>query len=228
MDLALQAIDINYNDEVKVLAMEQCMAMMLTKLSAISQEATNAKPADVVISIPGWYTDEQRVAMLNACHIAQISCLRLLHEGTAVALEYGMFKNAKGFFDAEKATHVVFVDFGQSSFSATIASFVAGKLQVRSAKYDRMLGGRDFDELIGRRIADAFAAKHKEDPWSNTKARMKLLTAAERCKKTLSPPGVTEARINCECLMNDIDFNMTLKLDEFKEASEPLLARMGL
>ena len=26
--------------------------------------------------------------------------------------------------------------------------------------------------------------------------------------------------------MNDIDFNMTLKLDDFKEASEPLLARM--
>ena len=73
MENGTVGIRVKYNDEEKVLAMEQCMAMMLTKLSAISLEATKAKPADVVISIPGWYTDEQRVAMLNACHIAQIS-----------------------------------------------------------------------------------------------------------------------------------------------------------
>lgn len=219
-------IQVMYNDEQKVLSMEQCMAMMLTKLASITEEATKAKPADIVVSVPGWYTDAQRVAMLNSCHIAQLFCMRLLHEGTAVALEYGMFKNAKGVFDAEKPTHVAFVDFGQSGFSVTIASFVTGKLYIKAACYDRALGGRDFDDVIGKKIAEAFAEKHKDDPWGNTKARMKLLVASEKCKKTLSPPGVSEAHVNCECLMNDIDFNYKMTLDDFKAGAEPLLARM--
>ena len=75
-------IQVMYNDEPKVLSMEQCMAMMLTKLSAIVAEAEKGKDAaDIVLSIPGWYTDAQRVAMLNACTIANMKCVRLLHEG---------------------------------------------------------------------------------------------------------------------------------------------------
>ena len=58
-------IQVMYNDEQKVLSMEQCMAMMLTKLASITEEATKAKPADIVVSVPGWYTDAQR-ALFNA------------------------------------------------------------------------------------------------------------------------------------------------------------------
>merc|ERR1740138_602665 len=124
-----------------------------------------------------------------------------------------MFKNAKGVFDAEKPTHVAFVDLGHSSFSMTVASYMTGKLYIKSAAFDRLLGGRDFDDVIGKKIAEAFQAKHKDDPWANTKARMKLLVSAEKCKKTLSPPGVTEA-------------NMNMSLADFKEGAEPMLARM--
>jgi len=219
-------VELSYNDEPTVMSMEQCVAMMLTKLAKITLEATGSKPGDCVVSVPGWYTDAQRRAMLNACEIAQLHCLRLLHEGTAVALEYGMFKSAKGIFD-EKPQHVAFLDLGHGTFSCTIASFVTGKLTVRAASHDRSLGGRDFDKVIARKIAEAFEAKHKADPWANNKARMKLFTAAEKAKKTLSPTGVTEARISCECLMNDIDFNMSLTLDDFVAAAEPLLDRLA-
>ena len=220
-------VEVSYNEEPTVLSMEQCVAMMLSKLVSITLEATGAKPGDCVISIPGFYTDAQRQAMLNACEIAQLNCLRLLHEGTAVALEYGMFKSAKGVFDAEKPQNVVFVDLGHAQCSATVASFVTGKLTVHAAAYDRNVGGRNFDEIIARKIGAAFQAKHKADPWSEPKARMKLFAAAEKAKKTLSPSGVTEARISVECLMNDIDFNMTYTLEEFIADAEPLLAAIA-
>jgi heat shock protein 4 len=58
--------------------------------------------------------------MLNACEIAQLHCLRLLHEGTAAALEYGMFKSAKGVFDAEKPQNVMFLDLGHASFTVNL------------------------------------------------------------------------------------------------------------
>jgi heat shock protein 4 len=219
-------VEVGYNDGTTTLSMEQCVAMMLAKLVKITLNSTGAKPGDCVISIPAYYTDAQRVAMLHACEIAQLHCLRLLHEGTAVALEYGMFKSAKGVFDTEKAQTVAFLDLGHASFSCTIASFVTGKLTIKAATYDRSLGGRNFDEVIARKIAAAFKAKHKDDPWDNAKARMKLMDAGEKAKKMLSPVGVTEAPISCECLLNDIDFNMKLGLDEFVADCEPLLARM--
>jgi heat shock 70kDa protein 4 len=219
-------VEVLYNDEPLILSMEQCVGMMLSKLVKITLESTGAKPGDCVISIPGYYTDAQRQAMLNACEIAQLHCLRLLHEGTAAALEYGMFKSAKGMFSADKPQNVVFLDFGQSGFSVTVASYLTGKLTVVAAAHDRNLGGRNFDELIARKIAAAFQAKHNADPWSNAKARMKLIDAAEKAKKTLSPAGVTEARISIECLMNDLDFNMNLTLDEFVSDCEALLSSM--
>ena len=57
---------------------------------------------------------------------------------------------------AEKPTHVAFVDLGHSSFSMTVASYMTGKLYIKSAAFDRLLGGRDFDDVIGKKIAEAF------------------------------------------------------------------------
>jgi len=41
---------------------------------------------DVVIAIPGWYTDAQRRAVLDAAEIANLNVLRLVHDTTATAL----------------------------------------------------------------------------------------------------------------------------------------------
>lgn len=34
----------------------------------------------------------------NACSVAGVNCLRLIHEHTATALAYGIYKSAKGEF----------------------------------------------------------------------------------------------------------------------------------
>merc|ERR1712238_330604 len=56
---------------------------------------------------------------------------------------------------------------------------------------------------------------------------LKLLAAAEKAKKTLSPAGVREARVNLECLMDDFDFNVVLKAAEYEQMCAPLLARLA-
>ena len=107
-----------------------------------------------------------------------------------------------------------------------MVAFQTGKLAVKSAAYDRNLGGRAIDECIAKWIGEEFKAKHNLDAWESPKARMKLLAAAEKAKKTLSPKGVAEAPINVECLMNDLDFNCKLTLEKLMEMAEPLLARL--
>ena len=61
----------------------------------------------------------------------------------------------------------------------------------------------------------------------NPKVRLKILAAAEKAKKTLSPQGVKEASINLECLMDDFDYHVNLTATEYEKMSEPLLARLA-
>lgn len=226
-------IHVSYNDEDLILTPEQVAAMMLTKLMDVAYKATNSLSyvADAVIGIPGWWTDSMRRAMLDACNIAQLKCCRLMHESTATALAYGIYKSAKGEFDRftkDKPHVVLFIDFGHSSFSASVCTFIPGALTVKAAKYDRSLGGRDMDEVIANYLADDFLAKSKLDVRTSPKAMMKLLDAAEKAKKTLSPIGVADTVINIECLMDERDYTGRLSLEKFEELIMPLIERMTI
>ena len=165
--------------------------------------------------------------MRDACEIGGIHALRLMHDTTATAVEYGIYKSAKKVFDATAPQHVMFVDLGHASTSVSVVDFVIGKLVVKSTTFDRNLGGRDFDMAIAKWIATEFQAKHKDDPMSTPKTLRKLLVAAEKAKKTLSPAGVTDASLFIECLMNDIDFPITLSLEKYEELTKPLLDRLA-
>ena len=46
-----------------------------------------------------------------------MKCLGLVNENTAVALAYGMYRSAKGEFDATTETVVMFVDMGDAAFT---------------------------------------------------------------------------------------------------------------
>jgi heat shock protein 4 len=56
--------------------------------------------------------------MLDACKIAEIKCLKLMNETSAVALEYGIFRRGTL---GDETRHVMFVDMGYSKTSVCIA-----------------------------------------------------------------------------------------------------------
>ena len=58
------------------------------------------------------------------------------------------------------------------------------------------------------------------------KTCIKLYPAAENSKNTLTPQGVKDARVNLECLMDDLDFGVTLKNDDYKQITKHFLARL--
>merc|ERR1712125_168558 len=106
-----------------------------------------------------------------------------------------------------------------------MGSFEPGKLSVKSSFYDQDLGGRKFDELIANWLVEKFGEKFKKklsgDPRDKPKVMLKLLVAAEKAKKTLSPKGVKEASINLECLMEDLDFHIRLHAADYEQMCAP-------
>lgn len=55
----------------------------MKKLGGLFQ-ASGSKGKEVVITVPSYYTNAERVAVLDACDIAGVKCRRLLNESTAI------------------------------------------------------------------------------------------------------------------------------------------------
>jgi len=66
---------------------------MLNKLKdIINKNQINFSSSNSVISVPSYYTDSERKALLDACKIAEFPVDRLLNETTAIAVSYGLFR----------------------------------------------------------------------------------------------------------------------------------------
>lgn len=103
--------------------------MLFTKLKDVSETALQTTVNDCVISVPSYFTQAERQALLDAACIAGLNVLRLLNETTATALCYGIYKQDLPAADAP-SRNVVFVDCGYASLQVFICTFHKGKLKV--------------------------------------------------------------------------------------------------
>ncbi|KAG5462586.1 MAG: heat shock protein 70 family, partial [Olpidium bornovanus] len=175
-------VRVNYLGEEKVFSATQLVATYFSKLKdtilAETKQNVSSRP-DVVISVPPWFTDNQRASIIDAADIAGLNCLRVMNDSTACnilslgrrVLQYGPYCLLASFFELaalgygitkadlpeEKARHVMFVDIGHSNCSVAVVAFKKGELTVKSTVWDRDFGGRNFDELL----VDHFAREFK-------------------------------------------------------------------
>ena len=196
--------------------------MYLGKIRDITAVELKTVVTDVVIAVPGWYTDIQRRAMLDAASIAGLNTLRLINDSTAVALGYGITKTDLP--EPENPRYVVFVDVGHSSLTVSVVAFSKGQLTVKSTAYDRHLGGRDIDYALVQHFSHEFKAKYKIDVLSNPKATFRLAAGCEKLKKVLSANA--EAPLNVESIMNDVDVSSKLSRDEYEALISSVLDRI--
>lgn len=200
---------------------EQVYAAYLKKLKKMFTD--EEETADVVLSVPAYYSSIERQAVLDACKVAKINCIRLLNENTAIALCYGFFRR-KEFTD--KARNVVFLDVGHGKTTCTIASFTEKKVSILSHASDRNVGGRNFDYLLCDLIGDEFNKKFGCDPRKAPKARLRMLDQIEKTRKMLS--ANSEAVLGIECLLEDEDLNKVLTRDQLEEIMQPGIDRLKL
>uniref|UniRef100_A0A4W4H0Y3 Uncharacterized protein n=1 Tax=Electrophorus electricus TaxID=8005 RepID=A0A4W4H0Y3_ELEEL len=123
---------LNYNININMFnfSVEQVTAMLLTKMKETAEASLQKKVVECVISIPSFFTDSERRSVLDAAKIAGLNCLQLMNDTTAVALNYGIYK--EDFPDPnEKPKVVFFVDMGHSAFQVSACAFNKGKLKVR-------------------------------------------------------------------------------------------------
>nr|KYP73398.1 Heat shock 70 kDa protein 4L [Cajanus cajan] len=177
--------------------------------------------SDCVIGVPSYFTNLQRQAYLDAATIAGLKPLGLIHDCTATALSYGVYKTD---FPSAAPIYVAFVDIGHCDTQVSVAAFQAGQMKILSHAFDRSLGGRDFDEVLFSHFAAQFKEQYSIDVHSNARAQRRLRVACEKLKKVLSANA--EAALNIECLMDEKDVKGFMKREEFENLASGLLERI--
>ncbi|XP_047310154.1 heat shock 70 kDa protein 14-like [Impatiens glandulifera] len=214
-------IQVRYLGESRTFTPTQILGMVLTDLKRIAQKNLNTAVVDCCIGIPVYFTDLQRRAVVDAATIAGLHPLRLIHETTATALAYGIYKTD---LPENDQLNVAFVDIGHASMQVCIAGFKKGQLKILAHSFDRSLGGRDFDEVLFQHFAAKFKEEYKIDVFQNARACIRLRTACEKLKKILS--ANPQAPLNIECLMDEKDVKGFIKREEFEQISSSILDRV--
>ncbi|XP_073335178.1 hypoxia up-regulated protein 1 [Pagrus major] len=220
------------NSEEMQYTPEELLGMVLNYSCGLAQDFAEQPVKDAVITVPAFFNQAERRAVLQAAQMAGLKVLQLINDNTAVALNYGVFRR-KDIDSTPK--NVMFYDMGSGSTTATIVSYQTVKtkesgtqpqLQIRGVGFDRGLGGFEMDLRLRDHLAKLFneQKKSKKDVRENHRAMAKLLKEAQRLKTVLSANMEFMAQV--EGLMDDIDFKSKVTRTEFEELCADLFQRV--
>jgi len=210
-------VEVSLRNRKHTFTTQQLAAMLISHLREACEKYTRTRASNIVLSVPGYYSDSQRRALFDACKIANITCLQLINDLSACALFYGFYR------ETEKIdSKVMFVDIGAADTSIAIAHFTPGQCQMLAYTYDANLGGFDIDQILADYFAERLQKKIGFDAKKNSRAWQRIMDAVEKVKKTLNENE--RASINIECINEDKDMNDNITRTDYLE----LLNKSGL
>ena len=149
---------------------EELQSRLLRYLVGCAEAYLGEQIDRAVITVPAYFTDAQRRATARAGELAGLKVERILNEPTAAALDYGLQ-------NLNECKNILVYDLGGGTLDVTVLELFEGVIDVKASSGNNQLGGKDFDEILMRNIAD---------PGKDERARMRLKNTAERCKIALS------------------------------------------
>lgn len=135
---------------------EEIVGMFLQEAVRLASAEAGAPVKDVVITVPVYFGQKQRQALLDAAEIAGINVLSLVNENTAAAIQYGIDLD----YVADTTKTVVFYNMGSSSTQISLVKYSSylekvgktnkthGQFEVIASDWDENLGGLHFDMVI--------------------------------------------------------------------------------
>ena len=205
---------------------QQVSAFILQKIKADAEKYLGDKVEEAVITVPGYFNDNQRQATKDAGEIAGLKVLRIINEPTAACLAYGLDK-------AGKEQKIMVFDLGGGTLDVTILEMgwdeehKAATFEVLSTSGDNHLGGTDMDNALIDHIIHEFKNESGIDLKNDKMAFQRLREAAEKAKVELSSTVSTD--INLPFITADAGGpkHLTLTIDRAKLESliAPLIER---
>ena len=198
---------------------QEISAMILTKLKTDAEAYLGEKVSQAVITVPAYFTDDQRQATKDAGKIAGLDVKRIINEPTAAALSYGI--------DKETDQKVMVYDLGGGTFDVSIIEMGDGVQEVLATAGNNRLGGDDFDQRVMDWIVGSFKAETGVDLKGDKMAMQRVKEAAEKAKIDLS--GITSTNINLPFITADATgpkhLDLNLSRAKFNELTADLVEK---
>lgn len=115
-------------------------SLVLRSLKEDAEDYLQQPIKDVVISVPAYFSDEQRKHTRLAAELAGLNAVRLINEPTAAAMAYGLHTQ-------QNSRSLVF-DLGGGTFDVTVLEYATPIIEVHASAGDNYLGGEDFTHLL--------------------------------------------------------------------------------
>jgi len=167
---------------------QEISSVILQKMKKSAEDYLGYEVTEAVITVPAFFSDQERNATIEAGKIAGLEVKRIINEPTAAALAYGLDKT-----DEDKIIAVY--DLGGGTFDISILELGDGVFEVKSTDGDVHLGGDNVDEILIDYMADKFKKDKNIDLREDTMALQRLRDAAEKAKIELSSTSSTEINL---------------------------------
>ncbi|RHN73561.1 putative Heat shock protein 70 family [Medicago truncatula] len=214
-------IVVNYNGEDKQFAAEEISAMVLMKIREVAEAYLGSAIKDAVVTFPAYFNNYQIQATVVACVFAGINVRGIIKEPIAAAIAYDL--DTKATSVGEK--NVLIFDLGGGTFDVSMIKKCegCGFIKVKAISGDTHLGGEDFNNRMVNHFVQVFKRKNKKDISGNPRALMRLRTACEKAKRTLS--FTLQTTIEIDCLFEGIDFCSSITRARFEELNMDLFRK---
>ncbi|KAG6005035.1 hypothetical protein E4U21_000550 [Claviceps maximensis] len=220
---------------------EELLAMELQSVRKNAEAAAGdgSLVRSIVLTVPPFYTLEEKRAVQLAAELAGLKVLSLISDGLAVGLNYATSRQFPNIDAGEKPEYHLVFDMGAGSTSASVMRFQSrtvkdiGKfnktvqeVHVMGSGWDRTLGGDSLNYLIMDDMVSQFIESKGAQKISATaqgfkahgRAMAKIGKEAERVRHVLSANQNTQASF--EGLYEEVDFKYKVTRAEFEAMAE--------
>ncbi|KAK8146426.1 lumenal Hsp70 protein [Beauveria asiatica] len=227
---------------------EELLAMELQSVQknaeALAGEGSSVR--SVVMTVPPFYTTEERRSLQLAAEMANLKVLDIMSDGLAVGLNYATTRQFPNINEGGKPEHHMIFDMGAGSTTATVLKFQSrnvkdiGKynktiqeVQSLGAGWDRTLGGDALNYLIMDNMISQFVeskpaqkvAATSDSVRAHGRAMAKLIKEAESVRHVLSANQIKT--VGFEGLYEDVDFKYKLTRDDFEAMAQDFPDRVA-
>lgn len=167
--------DQKYNLGGKTFLPEELSGFLVSAIVEDAKAYLGEEIKDVIISVPAYFHDKQRVATKRAGALAGVNVKRIVNEPSAAALA--------SYFDTQNEQLFLVFDFGGGTLDVSIVDCFDTMVDILAVSGDNHLGGDDFNEAV----AEGFLREHQLQRGNlSEKEYAILLRQAEKCKIALS------------------------------------------
>ena len=207
----------NLGKKVEV-APEKIASILLNQVISVATEGEGVDMKNAVVAVPHGCSEATLKAMAETAKQSGLNVLQFISECSAIALAYGL--------DDEKteAGDYLIVDVGFESTRIAVLSASNGFFSVKQFREIAGVGGSAMSERIVALCVRDFLEKHGKDLKDNNKAILKLQSACEHAKHTLSVS--TRAIVEVDALADGIDFRNLVNQAKFENECSDLFSKI--